>query len=1133
MKKSIFSVLTFFMLFALSGCGGGSDTPITGDNGTTGTVVKTAAAEMKENYIVVNQDKITFTLPLNIIKKLDSSFLVELKNLDLDVMGCQLKSVSFTPSQLAMTGDYNTVSTLKISGEFTAPCTVGGYTFKAIQVVSKGGDVESTDFGSIFDYNNPSGGDTTPPSVKGYSFYNATTTEVSQGSTPYDVKIQLLKDGYAVPGEKIKMKAFPSVYGSVSAHEVTTGTDGFAEFDYTSPAILPANGTSTSFEVSFMDESNATITQNLVVNFNTSGGSGVNPYNLVNPSTPISVTAGNQEHEITAYVVDASTNIGVSAKDVTITTIANGYGSVDTAVATTDTAGKATFKYTAPASITGLTTTTAYMRFTENGITSEQAIVLNFTPPAGGGTQYSMINVSTPIDVANITDTKEIKVQVIDTATKVGVDGKTVRITALDAQYGTVNASSVQTTNGGWATFTYTPPTDLTGLSTTTVDLLFTDDNGNDLPAQTVTINVTPSAVQYFISPENNITVTGLAQVHTINVSLYKNVNGQNIAADDGEKVIAEFIMQSDGTLTKYEVEVQNGTARFEYTSPARNLPASNMNIKFFYKDDNTVIGQTLVIFNPQIVDRVDKMYVSPNSLTVSGSSQVQVINIVTVNAANIGISTEVQLEQLDAAYGTFDTTKVTTDIEGKAQVIYTGPTDIKPLSGDQITVKVTELSNNIIEDLNISFYTISQSTKYEIVENVPGSLSVDNVDNIGIKISEIGKPSNVIADSAVHNVTLTSEFSNMLLFENGTVTTTYSSLGDNNLIGVKTGTLSGVAIINVTADINDGVNDITITKSVPVTIISGPVTSLSLVYTGTDVDPSGLYVNNYVAHAVDKYANPARKDLRITPTIINGTKLIESDLLSVGGSSKGQLNTGDPASFQDSNGGLDYASLDIDSVSDRLIIVPNAAEQRYDQTYLGNWSINTVAGNTLGLKEAYNAATVNNLNYIIGNDKRLIFRDITTTDIVDPTGTYLTDENGTVPLKIKFDPLLAGHTVTIGAHVFDSNRTGIATIGALRWGDYTSSEVTVSNDGDSHLVTLTLGIGGPSPYHLINLHIVESSFISNSLQHCQVSVIDNFTDFAGQIDINITTSGILAPVGVDTCTVQWNKTPSSIILEY
>ena len=41
---------------------------------------------------------------------------------------------------------------------------------------------------------------------------------------------------------------------------------------------------------------------------------GVNPFNLINPSTPITVTAGNQDKNITAYVVDATTTCGRSWK---------------------------------------------------------------------------------------------------------------------------------------------------------------------------------------------------------------------------------------------------------------------------------------------------------------------------------------------------------------------------------------------------------------------------------------------------------------------------------------------------------------------------------------------------------------------------------------------------------------------------------------------------------------------------------------------------------------------------------------------------------------------------------------------------------------------------------------------------
>ena len=281
MKKSIFIILTFFMLFALAGCGGGgssSTSPTTGEENTPdGAPAKPVAAEMTNNYIIVHEDKIHFTLPIGIVKRLDSSYSLELKNLKLDVMGCTIKGDPvFDPAILSMSGDFNSISTIIVTGEFTKPCDIStynvstvkrdsrsnnilsGYTLSGIQVVSKGGKVEMTDFKSTFDYANPNGGNT-PPSGTGYSFYNASSITVSQVNTSYPLKIQLLKDGYSVSGKEVNLKALLSQYGTVSSPNATTDASGFADFGYISPSVLPANGTSTSLEATFKDENNATV----------------------------------------------------------------------------------------------------------------------------------------------------------------------------------------------------------------------------------------------------------------------------------------------------------------------------------------------------------------------------------------------------------------------------------------------------------------------------------------------------------------------------------------------------------------------------------------------------------------------------------------------------------------------------------------------------------------------------------------------------------------------------------------------------------------------------------------------------------------------------------------------------------
>ena len=77
---------------------------------------------------------------------------------------------------------------------------------------------------------------TSPPSeVSGYAFDNATTPmEITQANKDYTLKVQLLNDGFVAVGETVQLRAFSALYGDVASYSVTTGADGYANFDYTS-----------------------------------------------------------------------------------------------------------------------------------------------------------------------------------------------------------------------------------------------------------------------------------------------------------------------------------------------------------------------------------------------------------------------------------------------------------------------------------------------------------------------------------------------------------------------------------------------------------------------------------------------------------------------------------------------------------------------------------------------------------------------------------------------------------------------------------------------------------------------------------------------------------------------------------
>ncbi len=742
---------------------------------------------------------------------------------------------------------------------------------------------------------------------------------------------------------------------------------------------------------------------------------------------------------------------------------------------------------------------------------------------------YDIINATTPLTIGESNTEYTISMQVVKDGYV--APGETVKLRPFNSAYGTIKTTSTYTVTtdvNGIARFDYVSPgvLPLDGTSAVlTADLV--DENDTKLITQEIELifNKNGSAnILYTIVPDQNITVTDTLQSHQIKVALSKQEDGQPTQPAIGESVIAEFVMPIYGTLAQYEAVVgADGFARFSYTSPESMPSVNDANITFYYKNNHTVRGETKVIFDKQTVSGVETLYVVPESFTVTEPGQTQEVTIVTVNAENMGVSTEVALEQPffnNTDYGSFDKTSVTTDASGKAVVLYTAPDSISGLT--ERNISVTEISENIHKELNIKFGTPeTQGTNYEIMVDTPASLSVDDTDQITVKIVEIGNPGHVIGDGDVHEVNLTSQFTNMLTFAGGSATFNYGGMG-TKAIAVETKTLSGVAVIAVSASIFNGDHDVILTTLVPVTVLSGPVTAISLFYVGSSENEVGAFINTYTIHAVDKYANPAREGVTLSPSLINGVKVVETD-----SSPTGQITAGTPVTFEDSTKNFDEANI---TAEDRLIIVPNVA--RYAQTYLGGWSIDDVAEQSLTLSEAYFGTTADSLSYVIGNESRSLLGDIALASITSKTGSYVTDANGNVQFDVVFDPALAGHTVTIAAHAYDTNRTGVAKVAGLRWDDYSSTVEKVDNDGSDHNVTLMLGISNFQEY-LVDVDIVPEGIISNSSQ-CDLNMSaanDLHTDENGQIRVQIYTKG--TDSNVKECEISWSKSNAHIYLEY
>jgi hypothetical protein len=605
-----------------------------------------------------------------------------------------------------------------------------------------------------------------------------------------------------------------------------------------------------------------------------------------------------------------------------------------------------------------------------------------------------------------------------------------------------------------------------------------------------------------------------------------------------GEIVVAEFLNPIYGTLDQYEITVPaNGLVAFNYTSPDRVLGLTEANITFYKKDDFSTLKKTMLKFPASLASEVARLYIVPQVVRVTEDGASQEIKFITVNTDNVGIAAQLQLTQLENGdgndYGSFDQTQVLTNLSGEGSVIYTAP-DIIANQPDR-NVTVTVMNNGLEENMTFQYIAANAIEVYEISVTLPSTLSVDGNENITVSIHETGNPSLLIDPENVLDVNVSvARFANMIeLPANSPSLERYNyNNSDVEPVLVHAKTISGVVIIDVNATVFDGENNVTITKSVPLTIMSGPIASLSKVYERTDI--SGALFNDHLTiHAVDKYGNPANSGNQIHPSLIcGGAEANASDATSLlyydGQITAGTSNT----IFRDTTN-TPFANT-IPS-EERVMILPwNSA---YSKDYLGGWTIEQKANNQrLDLSEEYYGDNTHDIWYITGDQDRLLNNNIATAHIVADTGyeSYKTDENGIVKVVVVYDPVLVGHTYALSA-VSYNNQTRSGTSGKETFRGngyiYDFSLNPVPLDGNTHNTVLSIAIS-PTGEWLDNVYITPSS-ISFSSTDCQ---LDSSTDLhvqQGHVTLVVNTTVPADPNDPTECTVDWAGSNGSIYYEY
>ena len=311
--------------------------------------------------------------------------------------------------------------------------------------------------------------------------------------------------------------------------------------------------------------------------------------------------------------------------------------------------------------------------------------------------------------------------------------------------------------------------------------------------------------------------------------------------------------------------------------------------------------------------------------------------------------------------------------------------------------------------------------------------------------------------------------------------------------------------------------------------------TALSLVYMETIAEEgSGKIINRYRVHAVDKKSNQPRVGIPVSMSLINNARVIQLN-------NKGAIDKNATlVTFIDTTKSFSKVEKE-----DNLIVLPT--EDRMDASYLGGWTVEEVQTDTkLKLFESDINLTKNdknNLNYVIGNEVRLVGGQIAVADVKNVNNDTTTDENGYIIFDVTFDPKLAGHTVTLEAHGdIDGQRVGVSQITTLRFDNINAESFVIDNqDGVDKIVTLIALINSTETLSEIELDKNSFHAVSSGDNVCSIKSVSFTND-----KIKTTNEGkIILTIGtvqakdsdnndmITTCTVSWNGGMSSINREY
>ena len=437
--------------------------------------------------------------------------------------------------------------------------------------------------------------------------------------------------------------------------------------------------------------------------------------------------------------------------------------------------------------------------------------------------------------------------------------------------------------------------------------------------------------------------------------------------------------------------------------------------------------SKTFTIQNNQDTSSIlDKIVATPSSFTITTPGEKKTIQVSALNSHNELLERNLTLSipygsDSSKDYGSVDKNSITTSSTSVAKFTYSAPSNISDINGTNATINIRDKDSGKIEKVTINFKAANDTnvSEYDINLSMPDKFTVDSEDYIIVNIVDRNNPTEFIDNQNVKDVNVTILNPSMLEFKNGNNPYEYNESNKKSLL-VKSKGKAGITVIEVNATVFNGKHDVTIERQFPITILSGPINSISLIYKETkpysETDP--LFTNIYTIHAVDKYGNPANKGERV---YVGGVFGITNDANGI------EL-------YSDKNGTIKYdestekvtfktdknlSGVDLITSSNKNVLIVLANDLKYNPDYIGGWDINGMEDDNQTLildNSGYDIkfTSEENLTYVIGNEKRYdsCINSLAVAHIDSSDGKYVIGDNGRADVELTYDPYFLGKTI-------------------------------------------------------------------------------------------------------------------------